>query len=346
MTMRMAIRTVLVALAVGVSGVGGAHAQDVTLRLHQFLPAQSVVPRDILDVWADRVEDASDGRIEIVRYPSMSLGGAPPELIDQAADGIADIIWTVVGYTPGRFPTTEVFELPFMVTDPRAASCAYWKLFETDMQDEFSGVRVLGTWVHGPGAIHAAEPVAVPQDLEGLKIRGGSRLVNQLLDRAGATPVGMPVPAVPEALSKGVIDGATVPWEVTTALKVPELVEFHTEFKGAALYTLTFVMAMNKDAYAGLPEDLKQVIDENSGLEFSIFAADVQQAADAPARAVAVDLGNEIVTIDAQTAQSEWLPLVQPIYDDWASEIDGGADLIQRARALMDGECRDVTAAY
>ncbi|MEJ6397327.1 TRAP transporter substrate-binding protein [Yoonia sp. 208BN28-4] len=325
----------------------GAAAQDVTLKLHQFLPAQANVPALILDVWADNIEEASDGRIKIDRFPSMQLGGAPPELMDQAIDGVADVIWTVVGYTPGRFPTTEVFELPFMVDDARAASCAYWTMYEEHMaDDEFAAVKVLGTWVHGPGVLHTADPVETPADLQGLNIRGGSRLVNELLKLAGATPVGMPVPAVPEALSKGVIDGTTVPWEVTSSLKIPELVENHTEFEGPALYNLTFVLAMNKDVFNDLPEDLQTIIDENSGLEFSIFAGGVQSDADAPAREIAVDLGNNIIAI---TDTSEWQALVNPVYDTWVAEMDAqgrdGRALIDQARSLMSGDCAGVTGA-
>ncbi|PCJ84226.1 MAG: hypothetical protein COA52_17710 [Hyphomicrobiales bacterium] len=212
-------------------------------------------------------------------------------------------------------------------------------MFEEHMQEDFADVHILGTWVHGPGMFHTADPVEKPSDLEGMKIRGGSRLVNQLLELAGATPVGMPVPAVAEGLSKGVIDGTTIPWEVTTALRVPELVENHTEFEGPALYNLTFVLAMNNDAYNGLPKDLQAVIDNNSGLEFSVFAGGTQSDADGPARAVAVELGNNIITVDAATAEAEWKPLVQPIYSTWIADmsekgIDGQA-LIDQARALM-----------
>jgi TRAP-type C4-dicarboxylate transport system substrate-binding protein len=321
-------------------GATASVAQEFTLRMHQFLPAQANVPRLVLDVWADKVEKDSGGRIKIERFASMSLGGTPPELIDQAIDGVADIVWTLPGYTPGRFPSTEVFELPFFVSDARAASSAYWQLFEEHMKDgEFADLKILATWVHGPGMVHTNKPVTKPADLQGMKIRGGSRLVNELLDLVGATPVGMPVPAVSEALSKGVLDGTTIPWEVTSALKVPELVENHTEFEGPALYTLTFVLAMNKAKYDSLPDDLKAVIDDNSGLEFSVFAGGTQADADGPARQVAVDRGNNIITVSESDAQ-EWRDLVQPIYESWLAtvekaDIDGQA-LIDEARALMD----------
>lgn len=317
-----------------------AMAADVTLRMHQFLPAQANVPKLILDVWADKVEAASEGRIEIQRFPAMQLGGKPPELIDQAIDGVADIVWTVVGYTPGRFPRTEVFELPFMMTNGEAVSRAYWALFDKEMKDtEFANLKVLGTWVHGPGLIHSAEPLTSIDDMKGVKMRGGSRMVNKMLERLGATPIGMPVPAVPESLSKGVITATTIPWEVTTSLKVPELVTNHTEFSNHALYTLTFVMAMNKARYESLPDDLKQIIDDNSGMEFSAFAGRVQQEADAPARELAVTLGNNIIVLDDEEA-ARWEEMAAPVIEEWVSDmnnqgIDGQA-LLDEARALID----------
>ena len=278
-----------------------ALAQEVTLKLHQFLPAQANVPKLILDVWADKVEADSDGRIRIARYPSMQLGGTPPQLMDQVADGVADIVWTVAGYTPGRFPSTEVFELPFMISDARAASSAYWQMYESRMQDEFADVKVLGTWVHGPGVIHASKQIRTP--------------------------------------AKGVIDGTTIPWEVTGALKVPELVNYHTEFEGRMLYDVTFVLAMNKARYQSLPDDLKKVIDDNSGLEFSIFAGGTQADSDGPARQAAVDNGNQIVTLSEAEAQA-WVLASQPVYDAWIAEMEAkgidGQALIDEARRLMD----------
>ncbi len=320
-------------------GAMPAFAQDVTLRMHQFLPDQANVPNLILYPWADRVEAASNGRIKIERYPSMQLGGKPPELMDQAIDGVADIVWTVVGYTPGRYPSTEVFELPFITTSARAASSAFWQMFEKDMKDgEFKDVKILGTWVHGPGVLHTSTPVKTPADMEGLKIRGGSRLANVLLEKVGATPVGMPVPAIPEALSKGVVDGTTIPWEVTGSLKVPELVKNHTEFEGNALYTLGFVLAMNKDRFDSLDPELQKAIEDNSGLEFSILAGGTQADADVPSRQLALDAGNNIISVSGDEIQA-WKDASQPVYDEWLADmkskgIDGQA-LIDEATALM-----------
>ena len=141
-------RTALWALGSGVAlaafGATSALAQEVTLRMHQFLPPQTNVPKLVLDKWAADVMEQSGGRIKVEHYPSMQLGGTPPELMDQAIDGSADIVWTVVGYTPCRYPRTEVFELPFMVTTAKAASRAYWEMFEKYMEDtEFKDLKIL-----------------------------------------------------------------------------------------------------------------------------------------------------------------------------------------------------------
>ncbi|MFK5980668.1 MAG: TRAP transporter substrate-binding protein [Rhizobiaceae bacterium] len=337
------IKSLALATIIGVSsmllGVMSSAAQEVTLKLHQFLPAQANVPKHILDVWADKIEKDSNDRIKIERYPSMQLGGKPPELMDQVLDGVVDIIWTVVGYTPGRFPRTEVFELPFMMTNAEATSRAFWEMFERDMKDkEFKDMKVLGGWVHGPGAIHSATPVSSVADMKGLKVRGASRTVNMLLEELGAIPVGMPVPAVPEALSKGVIDATTIPWEVTASLKVPELVKNHTEFTGKALYTITFVLAMNKAKYDSLPDDLKKAIDDNSGMEFSAFAGKTQ-AADGPSgRELALKAGNNIITLSAEES-AKWREVAQPVYDKWAADMDAkgydGKAMIAEAEALI-----------
>ncbi|WP_425593490.1 TRAP transporter substrate-binding protein [Aliiroseovarius marinus] len=334
-TRRNILKTAAAAVAFGAFATS-AFAADVTLRMHQFLPAQANVPKNILDVWADKIEAESDGRIEIQRFPAMQLGGKPPQLIDQAIDGVADIVWTVAGYTPGRFPRTEVFELPFTMTNAEAVSRAYWDLAEeTMMDDDFKQFKVLGLWVHGPGLIHSQKPIESVSDLNGVKLRAPTRVTNGMFSSLGATPVGMPVPAVPEALSKGVIDATVIPWEVTGALKVNELVSNHTTFGEDSLYTTTFIFAMNKDRWNALPDDLKAIIDANSGAEFSAFAGKQMQADDEPSHKQAMERGNNIITLNEEQV-AEWKAAAQPTTDGWIAEMDGkgmdGTGL--RARAL------------
>ena len=250
---RRAALTVLGAAALA-TVAGSAMAQTVTLRLHQMLPPQATIPAKALVPWAQKVEADSGGRIKVQLFHAMQLGGAPPQLFDQARDGVVDLTWTVLGYTPGRFPKTEVFELPFMSGDPEASSRAIHEYVEKFAADEFKDVKLIAAHTHGPGLFHTKAPVTGLESLRGMKIRGGSRIISNMLTKLGATPVGMPVPAVTDALSKGTIDGTTIPWEVTPSLKVTELVKNHTTFAGKeGLYTQTFAFSMNKASYDKLP---------------------------------------------------------------------------------------------
>ena len=334
------IKTTAGAAAV-LAAPGIARAQEsITLRLHQFLPPPAPVPAMILKPWGAELEAATDGRIKIQHFDAMSLGGRPPELIDQARDGVVDMSMTVVGYTPGRFPRTEVFELPFMMTDPVATAKAYWEMVETDFQsNEYKDVKVLGAWVHGPGVIHTQDGVNSLDDMKGLTLRGPTRIINDLLSELGAEPVGMPLPSIPEAISKGVVKGTVIPWEVTTAIRLSELVGHHTEFSGReSLYTAAIVLVMNKARYESLPEDLRAILDEKAGANLSAFASQVMWDMDAPARQIAVDAGNSITTLD-EAEVARWKAAAEPVVGRWVADMNSkgidGAALIEQAKALI-----------
>ena len=318
----------------------GAFAQEVTLRLHQFLPPQGTVPSKALAPWAKKIEDESKGRIKIQLYPSMQLGGTPPQLYDQARDGVVDIVWTLPGYTPGRFPKSEVFELPFIAgLSAEKTSRALWDYVQKNAMDEYRDVHVLALHTHGPGLFHTKQPVVGLESLRGMKIRGGTRVVNNMLVKLGATPVGMPVPAVTEALSKGVLDGTTIPWEVAPALKVQELVKNHTTFAGdRALYVTTFVVAMNKTSYHKLPADLKKIIDDNSGVEFSAMIARTQDVGDNVGRDLAIKAGNKITARELAEVQ-RWKRTASTVESDWIKDMQAknidGARLVSEAKALI-----------
>lgn len=321
---------------------GVASAADVTLKLHQMLPPQATIPSKVLAPWAEQVEKDSGGRIEVELYPAMQLGGKPADLVDQARDGVVDLIWTVIGYTPGRFPKTEAFELPFMITTAEKSSQAFQEYYEKHLKDEFADYHVLAVHTHGPGLIHTigSKPVNSVEDMNGLKLRGTSKVVNALLEAMGASPVGMPVTAVPEALSKSVIDGSVVPWEVTPAIKIAELAPNHTGFSGdKGLYTATFLFAMNKDAYEALPDDLKQVIDKNSGMELAKKFGIAMDEGDVRGRKIAEDAGNKIITLD-EAETEKWRTLSEKVTTDWIEEMNGkgldGTTLYNDAVALID----------
>lgn len=328
------------ATALACAGISPALAQDVTLRVHHFLPAPAPVPKNFITPWAEKVMAESNGRIKVEVFPAMQLGGTPPSLYDQARDGVVDIVWTLPGYTPGRFPGTEAFELPFMAGKAEPTSQAFWDFYEKYLTDEFKDVHPIAVHVHGPGLLHVkGEGVTKLEDMNGLKLRGPTRQTNALLGALGATPVGMPVPAMPEALSKGVIDGTVVPWEVTTPLKVAELVNSHTDFEGSrGLYTATFIFAMNKAKYDSLPADLKAVIDANSGREVSKWVGRVMDEGDLPGIAAAEKAGNTIRKLPPEEVD-RWKAAAEPVVAAWVEEVSGkgydGAAMVEDARALI-----------
>jgi len=329
------------AAALGARALSGLAQQSVTLKFHTFMAPQSQVWLSMHKPWMEKVEKDSGGRIKFEAYPAMQLGGTPVQLYDQARDGVVDVVWTLPGNTAGRFPRVEVFELPFIMNNAEATSKAYWEYIQTQAPDEFKETQVIALQVHGPGMFHSVSKVIKsPADLKGMKVRGPTRQVTKLLAALGATPVGMPLPQIPDALSKGTIEGCVIPWEVVPSVKVHELTKFHTEFPatGPALYTTTFVMAMNKAKYESLQPDLKKVIDANSGLATSALLGKIQQGNDPAGRKAASDRGNTIHTLSAAEAQ-EFIKVSQAIDDEWVADMNkrgfDGKKLLQTARELI-----------
>ncbi|MEI2298422.1 TRAP transporter substrate-binding protein [Ensifer sp. MJa1] len=323
-------------------GTGAARAQSVvTLKLHHFLPPASNVHQRLLMPWAKTLEEQSNGALKVDIFPAMQLGGKPPQLYDQAANGVVDIVWTLPGNTPGRFPSTEVFELPFIAAKEaiiNAQACQEYG--QTHVVKEAGGTQLLCFWAHDQGLIHTNKEIKTAADLAGLKLRNPTRLAGEALAALGATPVGMPVPQVPEALAQRSIDGCVIPWEVVPSIKVNELTKFHTEIPGSpTLYTATFFLAMNKGKYDGLPADLKAVLDANSGMAFARKAGEMWDSVGAEVRAAIEASGKGTISAISDDEKAKWLAATSPVHDKWiedmkAKDIDGKA-LIEAAKALV-----------
>ena len=316
-------------------------AQEVTLKVAHFLPAAAPAHALFMEPWARQVEAESDGRIKVEIYPAMQLGGRAPQLYDQVRDGIADVVWTLPGYTPGRFPTIEVFELPFLPATAEATSQAVQAFYEKHQLQEFADIHPLMFHVHAPGLFHMkGEPIRTLEDLEGKKIRAPTRVINDTLGALGATPVGMPVPQVPEALSRGVVDGVVIPWEVSRPLRVHELTDSHTSFAGdRGFYTSVFLYGMNKNVYESLPDDLKTVIDNNSGMALAQKIGKVWDGAEEPGRQAAEEVGAEFYTIEGDELE-RWKEASEPVIDAWTQQMSAngqdGAALVEDARSLIE----------
>ena len=320
-----------------------ATAQTVTLRVHHFLPAASTAHQKFIKPWCDRIEHDSRGKLRCEIYPAMQLGGKPPELIEQVRTGAVDVIWTLPGYTPGRFPTMEVFELPFMSKSAEATSRAAWDYYLKHGTGDFKEYKPLAFHVHDDGFIHTrTKMVRTLEDIRGIKIRAGTRLTARLVELLGGTAVPMPVTAITDALTKGTIEGTTVPWEVVPAIKLQEFAHYHTETDPLvpALYTSVFVFAMNKAKYESLPADLKAVIDQNSGRELSTQVGRTFDDASAPARRIALSLaGNEVYTVPYQEMVL-WERASVRLYSEWMQDMLKrglpGPDMVLDARSLVE----------
>ncbi|EKE43815.1 hypothetical protein OCGS_2149 [Oceaniovalibus guishaninsula JLT2003] len=326
---------------------GTARAQEVTLRVHHFLPADATHQVGILDPWERMVEERSNGRIDVQIYPSMQLGGKPPQLFDQARDGVVDIAWTLLGYTPGRFPIAEVFELPFIGDTATRTTAALQDFQAKYLGDELSDVHTL--LLHAPSAykLHTkTAPVTRLDDLAGLKIRAPSRTMTDGLGALGAVALGMPVPEVPQALTTGVIDGAVLPWEVSDTLRIESVVRNHTEFghENGGLSTSVMALVMNKAVYEGLPDDLRAIVDDTTGAALAPLAGAAFDNAEAAVRQKAVDAGDTVVVIP-QGDLGPWTEAAQPVIDAWVAAMDDaghdGAAMLKDVRAMMDAARAD-----
>ena len=327
------------ALAMAVAASAPALAQEVTLKVHFFLPASSFANTLFITPWCNQIAKDSNNRLKCQIYPSMQLGGTPPQLFEQVRDGLADVVWTLPGYTAGRFPSVEVFELPFMMQSPEATSKALWDYTQKYSLAEFKDVKPLAFHVHGDGVFHmTSKPVRTMADLKGLKLRAPTRMTNKFLAALGATPVGMPVPQVGDALSKGIIDGAVVPYEVVPSVKIQELVKYHSETDPAepAFYTSTFIFAMNKAKYDALPADLKKVIDANSGQALSGQIGKAFLQADGEGKKLTARNTTNVIPA-AELAN--WKRAGQPLADAWVVDMNGkgqpGQLMLDAAKALI-----------
>ncbi|GMG83295.1 TRAP transporter substrate-binding protein [Paralimibaculum aggregatum] len=332
---RIAAAAVAAALALPSLPAIGAEA----LSFAHFMPVTSWQNEALFADWAAAVEEASGGELDVTVFPAQTLGRAP-QGYDNARDGIADIAWTVQGYTPGRFPLSQVIELPGLFERAEIGSCAFQKLYDSGVLDaEYAETHVLWVHTHGQGHLHTrGKPVTRLSDLEGLKIRRPSPVIGELLTELGAEPVGMPAPAIYEAMSRGTIDGYMLPWEAIAGFRLHEVSDNHTLF---GFYALAFVTTMNKARYEALPAEAKAAIDANTGMKWARIAGAGFDAGDARGETVTRESGT--VHEIAGEERAEWEAAAARLTETYLTQLEEAGLPGRETYAAVQGyvaECR------
>jgi TRAP-type C4-dicarboxylate transport system substrate-binding protein len=334
-----------IAAAVAVAAVAGlaASAQaQTTLRMQTFIPPVANPSKTFLIPWAKKIGEASGGKLKVQPFWTMQLGGKAPQLLDQVRDGVIDIAWTLPGFTPGRMPRVEPFELPFVHKDALSSTLALQDYQKMHLATDLKDYHPLLVHVHAGFLLQTKKPIKTMADLKGMKLRAASRAGVWLLNAMGATGIGMPLPQIPPALSKGVIDGVTLPYEIAPAVKTPDLVSNFTTLAGSQprLGTNVFTFLMNKNSYEKLPKDLQKVIDDNSGSNIAEMAGKNWEAIEEPGlKMVQAKKKNKFYVVPEAEVE-KMRAAAQPVFERWFAEMDkigvDGKKLLADARQLID----------
>jgi TRAP-type C4-dicarboxylate transport system substrate-binding protein len=298
-----------------------AAAQE-TFKIHHFVPPKAPPSSRFMMPWAEKVEKESGGKLKFQLFPTMQLGGTPPQLVDQVRDGVVDFTFTLPGYTADRFPRSEVFETPFLHTNALASAQAMQDYYDKYLREEYKDYQVVLLYTHDGAVISANKPIASLADFKGMKIRTANRGGGVFLRGVGASPVGTPVTEIQTMLTKGVIDGVLLPYEIMPAFKIHELVHNHITLAGTQprIGTSVFSYLMNKKRYDALPADMKKVIDANSGRNIAAWAGKTWQEVEMPGMNAAKAAGNKFLTIpDGEVAKIR--AAVQPEIDKFLAEL-------------------------
>lgn len=323
--------TALAGAALGAVLVSSAARAETVWTLSSWLPPTHPIVADMIVPWAENVKKATEGR---VRVEILAKGlGHPRVHFDIARDGLADVTYSVHGYTPGRFPLTKLVEFPFLADDAETLSVAYWRIHQQhlDKANEHDGVKLLSVFTHGPGAIHSKKQIKSAADMKGVKYRIGGGVVAEVATALETVPLLKPASENYELLSTGVADGTLLPLESIKSFNITRLVP-HTTIVPGGLYNVSFFLVMNPAKFNALsPADQKAVMDV-SGEAFAKLAGKAWDAADAEGLAAMKEAGNTVITAD-EAFVKEIAERTKNLEVVWAEEvkakygIDGAAVL-------------------
>jgi TRAP-type C4-dicarboxylate transport system substrate-binding protein len=316
------------------AGVAGPVQAQVELRLSTFVPPVHVIYREILVPWAADVEKATKGEVKVTLYPSMQLGGKPPELFRQVVDGVVDLTFTLPGYTSPAFPRVGIIELPGLKRDGLAATDMMWDLLDPYLLPEFQGTKVIALWGAEDAGLMTRTDKAYRSmdDLKGLRIRAPSAAQAKQIQFMGAVPIAAPITEVYPGLERGTMDGAMVPFTTILDFRLGEVAKGYT-ISGPIFGRSVFLVAMNQKKYDSLSPAARAAIDRLSGRALSRKATEVYiKRAEEAVKSVRGKA--DVVTLSA-AEQSRIGKTLRPIIDEWVKESEAkgipARDMLKRA---------------
>lgn len=323
------------ALITGVLAWSQANAQTV-MTASSWVPPGHPLTANILVPWTQAVEKATNGRVKFNVLPKAPV--APPGTFDAVKDGVVDAAFTVHGYTPGRFVLTKMTEFGFLGDSAETISVAYERMYRKHLAkfDEHKGVHVISVFTHGPGQMYTVKtPLKSLKDLNGMKIRVGGGVVNDVTKALGANPLLKPASESFQILNSGVADGIFFPGESIAGFKLTGVIRHATLVPGG-LYNTSFVMMMNQGKFNALSKEDQAAVEKVSGEFFARLAGKAWDAADDAGVAAMKAAG-----IDVQTASpafvAELKSKTDPIEAAWYADIKkqglDGAALMKEFRA-------------
>ncbi|MEI7806441.1 MAG: TRAP transporter substrate-binding protein [Hyphomicrobiales bacterium] len=303
------------------AGAQSVSAQEITLKFSHYIPPNHGIQVDLIEPWAKALSEKTKGKVKVEIFAVNSAFGNAARQADQVKAGVIDIAFGLRGIPRGRFERTSVIELPFMVKDAGAGSRVLWELYKDGtIKADYEGFKVLGLMTHHGGLIHTVnKPVRTPDDLKGMRLRTPSDAVSAMLEAQGASPVGLPPAQIYENLQKSVIDGVVTTWDLVAAIKLNELLKYHSDGK---FYTAAFYIVMDQKRFDELPADVRAAIDELSGDALVAKFGGWWDKWDAAGLADSKAKGHEIITLnDAERAK--WREQLKPMVEKYLTELEG-----------------------
>ena len=256
------------AFAVALTGCGGvvddAAAGGETVTLSVATAAAVGTPNAAVQDWyLDRIEEKTDGRITFDRSAPEALCKAA-EVVDCIRDGRADLGVTVPDYTPQYFATVSVSGIPFIGQNSQAITQTLYDIhtsYEPAIETlDQNNLHYISTWPVGRFLLGSKEPITGADDLSGLQTRASGPVVQQMLTNAGANIAAITASETYEAAERGVVSSVGGAMDFAVNYKLMELLPYWTD-PGIGQYS-AFGMWFSKDAYEGLDDDLKAIVDE------------------------------------------------------------------------------------